>query len=267
MKLGSLFGLMSACALSVMPVIDGGALMGAPLRVSGQVDPWLQVVPFGSAEFAAGVARLLGETSEPQLPYSILVRNLRDEPVIAISIQYRLTKDKDVQLANVVSDALSTLNHAPVVAPKGESLIGPGMVVTTRVGRNSIRPQFPVERLNRFATVSDIEVKIDAVLWSDGKLVGPDDSEAILGIAVRQRVASELGAKVLAMLQKTESPLPWLNTLGAEQESGGPPRGELAWARLWQGSHAAMLIRAFERGTGHVLAEQLSQAQAVRIVR
>lgn len=241
--------------------------MGAPVRVSAPPGPWLQVFSFGTADFGVGASRMLGEGSEPQLPYSILVRNLRDVPVIAISVQYRLTKDNNLQLANVVSDALSALNNPPVVAPRGESLIGPGMVVTSRVGPNSIRPHFPAERLERFATMSDIEIKIEAVLWADGKLVGSDESEAILSIAVRQRVASQLGARVTAMLQSKEAPVPWLKTLSQQSESGGPPKGEAAWSRLWVGNYAAMLLRAFERGTGHVLAEQLSRAQSLEIVR
>lgn len=202
--------------------------MQAEVRVITSPSSSISLVSFGTAEFEE-VARRLGVVSNPLLPFCVVIRNERDQPITALAVQYSLAGAERTEVENIVSDGFNLPNRPSVVAPKSQAIVGPGVVIsstTSPSGRALRSTAFVDGTLSQLQAMRDIEVSLDSALFADGILVGPDKSQAIYSIVVRQQVAAQVGSAVNVMIDKGESPSTWLKNL-AQQSGGSPGLGQI----------------------------------------
>jgi hypothetical protein len=160
-------------------------------------------------------------------PFAIVVTNSTDRPVVALHVVWGWTgadgkphsllqeQNKLGQTYGVVVDAnsLSLILPNSMVVPKGGSV--PHIGVFTSPWRSS--------------PARDIHAALDAVVLSDGQVIGPDKNHLIANLQGEAEAAAKMKAIINAAKAQGRDPQPDIEKAIADEPRGSATGGWLVW--------------------------------------
>lgn len=174
-----------------------------PARVTFAASPHPQIVitPV-SANTQPAVSQALAGSLAPLQNVSFFVRNQSEQPVVALVATWTITDatgQKHIQRFS--SDSFLDVRTQHVIDPQGQLLVGPRMFVGERhfqalATRQSLTKDGPgLERAAASvsaASASHVDVALDAVLFANGELYGPDTQHLVEDLTARKAAADAI---------------------------------------------------------------------------
>jgi hypothetical protein len=176
-------------------------------------------------------------------PASFVLTNLSNRGIIAITIEWSYTTQDGRQGQGFSkSSGLYTIT-GPVVQPHTRLFVGPKVFLPESL---AFAPHVgsPFEALDGrsahwAAAASQITAKIDVILFEDGELVGPDQSQFEVEIQSQKMAADQIASKVRYAQSQGQDPTPTL-----KQIAEAPMESKTDFIGLWSGLYAQQLLSA-----------------------
>jgi len=176
-------------------------------------------------------------------PASFVLKNLSNRAIVAIAVEWSYTaQDGHEGRGFAKSNSLST-NTGAVVQPYERLFVGPKVFLPESL---AFAPHIgsPFEALDGrsahwAATASQITAKIDVVIFEDGELVGPDQSQLGVEIQSQKMAADQIASKVRYAQSQGQDPTPML-----KQIAEAPMESTTDFIGLWSGLYAHQLLSA-----------------------
>jgi hypothetical protein len=176
-------------------------------------------------------------------PASFVLTNLSNRAIVALAVEWSYTaQDGHEGQGFIKSSSLST-NTGAVVQPHTRLFVGPKIFLPESL---AFAPHIgsPFEALDGrsahwAATASQITAKIDVVVFEDGELVGPDQSQFEVEIHSQKTAADQIASKVRYAQSQGQDPTPIL-----KQSAEAPMESTTDFIGLWSGLYARQLLSA-----------------------
>jgi len=174
-------------------------------------------------------------------PASFVLKNLSNRAIVAIAVEWSYTaQDGHEGRGFAKSNSLST-NTGAVVQPYERLFVGPKVFLPESL---AFAPHIgsPFEALDGrsahwAATASQITAKIDVVIFEDGELVGPDQSQLGVEIQSQKMAADQIASRVRYAQSQGQDPTPML-----KQIAEAPMESTTDFIGLWSGLYAHQLL-------------------------
>jgi len=176
-------------------------------------------------------------------PASFVVTNLSNRAILALAVEWSYTaQDGHEGRGFARSSSLST-NTGAVVQPHARLFVGPKIFLPESL---AFAPHMgsPFEALDGrlahwVATASEITAKIDVVVFEDGELVGPDQSQFAVEIQSQKTAADQIASKVRYAQSQGQD-----TTAMIKQIAEAPMQSTTDFIGLWSGLYAQQLLSA-----------------------
>ena len=176
-------------------------------------------------------------------PASFVLKNLSNRAIVAIAVEWSYTaQDGHEGRGFAKSNSLST-NTGAVVQPYETLFVGPKVFLPESL---AFAPHIgsPFEAVDGrsahwAATASQITAKIDVVIFEDGELVGPDQSQLGVEIQSQKMAADQIASRVRYAQSQGQDPTPML-----KQIAEAPMESTTDFIGLWSGLYAHQLLSA-----------------------
>jgi hypothetical protein len=169
----------------------------------------LRLEPYASAQAARSASFQNTATGEMQ-PLSLVLTNFSAKTIMGLTIRWTVTdRAGKQQILDYRTDSFFVARR-PVLAPNARLLIQPGALIPEGAGiTTAANPSF-LEKIRDSASVG---VYLDAVIFEDGKIVGPDRSETLAYIQARRTATEYVTRAVAEKLRHSSDPSPLLAEL------------------------------------------------------
>lgn len=186
---------------SLLPIV----LLVGSFPAHSQPHPRLTITPPDTAEVSLvaydtanhpNFTRLLQSGYGDRLrPFSLVLTNLSRQGIVGPTVRWNwVDQAGQKRTHNQTTDALFL--YRPSLLPTGaQMLIAPGVFLQGAlaqsgfVGPSADRAQRDVEELERSTSSS---VTLDTIIFEDGRVVGPDQSETVASLAARKAAADKI---------------------------------------------------------------------------
>jgi hypothetical protein len=185
----------------------------------------------------------LGPVAIRMRAFSQVITNATERPIVGIAVRWTWRDQAGKQqIYNLRSDGLF-LVRSDVVPPGGRILVTPDIVFPIKRPTQTgyISPSMgPGKWLDRFEQENeDLAVALDAIVFADGEVAGPDESRMMQYIMARNAAAQTLARSVLAIIQQGKDPAAFLS---ATRSQNAGSTGD--YMRLWNYRLADSLFTA-----------------------
>jgi hypothetical protein len=185
-----------------------------------------------------------------QKPFALVLTNHSSRAVVAMTIHWTFVKDGKDSETDSSTDSLR-VSSKPVVEAHGRLLITPQLFIPESLGQKGGMGggggggggmAGPIARQS-----DSIRVYVDAIVFEDGEVIGPDRTALTERLKSRKAAAEEVAAAVTAARQagKSDAEIVW--DLGAVRPSKGDPNEMLRFGMMKQLSMSRDLTRDVER--------------------
>lgn len=167
--------------------------------------PRLTITPPDTAEVSLAVYDVANHPSFTKVfqnaysdrlrPFSLVLTNLARQSIVGLTVRWNWIDQTGQQRThNQTTDALFL--YRPSLLPSGaRMLIAPGLFLQETlaqsgfVGPGADRAQRDVEELERSTSSS---VTLDTIIFEDGTVIGPDQSETVASLSARKKAADSI---------------------------------------------------------------------------
>jgi hypothetical protein len=178
-----LLGLLALAVVSTTPVISWGQTMTFESSTTA-----VSLVDFDRAAFQAKTGQQVG-------PRTAMLVNNTDRTILAATVIWSTPNPQTGRPHRYVlqTDTFQTPGMRPILVGKSHTVIGPGTLLSeSGTGYHTIGP---VPQSTPYST-GDTKVTLDAALFEDGELVGPDTRNMAAAIEARRTAIAMLLAQV-----------------------------------------------------------------------
>lgn len=170
---------------------------------------------------------------EPGKPFAVVIKNLSDTQVIALTIRWTWKSADGVgRTYDQRTDALLGNSAGLVLAARNQTIVLPGIFSPRRPsGGIGVTGFKPIEHaLQRFEGAPSVNASLDCVIFADGLVLGPDETRTVEGIRIRQTVAKEVANVVLTAISSNEDVATAVQRyLDATKDKTTADRQEVEW--------------------------------------
>jgi hypothetical protein len=192
-------------------------------------------------------------------PASFAITNLSDRAIVAIAVEWSYTsQDGQPGQTFYKSSNLYIKNAKAVVQAHTRLFVGPNMILPESLAfAPHIGPRFEAldGRLAQWAaTASQVSAIIDAIIFEDGELVGPNHSQYDLEIQSQKMAADQIASKVRHAQSQNQDPTAML-----KQIAGANLASQSDFIGIWSGLYAQRLLNARDSRTFDVRLSAMEQ--------
>jgi hypothetical protein len=216
----------------------------------------ISVLTYGSAEYDKALRNLVPAASlsslSLMLPYSVIVQNTSEEPLMGINVVFW----KEGFDGKTLPYSFLSWNMDPAVPPvlaaKGYQFFSPSQPVN-----RAILQAHPIEKVSRSVSLGQIATdlsrerritfSVDAIITSRGAFLGPDALLRYDQIQAEERAKAWLAARLSALSGSASAQIAEMESLAAKQipRSGNPFQLDAYNLRLQQdGKFVSKLMKA-----------------------
>jgi hypothetical protein len=174
-------------------------------------------------------------------PASFVLTNLSNRAIVAIAIEWSYTTQGGREEQGFSKSSSLSTNTGPVVQPHTKLFVGPKVFLPESL---AFAPHVgsPFEALDGrsahwAAAATQITAKIDVIIFEDGELVGPDQSQFDVEIQSQKMSADQIAGKVRYAQSQGEDPTPTL-----KQIAEAPMESKTDFIGLWFATYAQQLF-------------------------
>jgi hypothetical protein len=176
-------------------------------------------------------------------PAGFVLTNLSNRAIVALVVEWSCTTQDGQERRGFVKTSSLSTNTGAVVHPHARLFVGPNVFLPESLAfAPHIGPPFEAldGRATRWAAnASQITAKIDVVIFEDGELVGPDQSQYEVEIQSQKTAADLISSKVRDAQSQGQDP-----TLMLRQIAEAPMASTADSLGLWSGLYARQLLSA-----------------------
>jgi hypothetical protein len=192
-------------------------------------------------------------------PVSFALTNQSDRAIVAIAVEWSYTSQDGQQGQTFYkSSNLYIKNAKAVVQAHTRLFVGPNMILPESLAfAPHIGPRLEAldGRLAPWAaTASQVSATIDAIIFEDGELVGPNHSKYDLEIQSQKTAAEQIASKVRYAQSQGQDPTPMLKQIAA-----GTLASTTDFIGLWSTLYARQLLNARDSRTFDVRLSAMEQ--------
>jgi hypothetical protein len=176
-------------------------------------------------------------------PASFVLTNLSNRAIVALAIEWSYTTQDGREGQGFSKSSSLSTNTGPVVQPHTKLFVGPKVFLPESL---AFAPHVgsPFEALDGrsahwAAAATQITAKIDVIIFEDGELVGPDQSQFEVEIQSQKMSADQIAGKVRYAQSQGEDPTPTL-----KQIAEAPMESKTDFIGLWFAIYAQQLLSA-----------------------
>jgi hypothetical protein len=132
---------------------------------------------------------------------AVVVTNRSAQPITGLVVQWSVpTPEGPSKLHTLQVDQYVRTDQSPVLPARGRALVTPsGVILEEQIGTQFVTSALTSASLTSGLSVSArIPVNVDSVIWSDGRVSGPDAFDVIGYITSRHAVANEIASQMAA---------------------------------------------------------------------
>jgi hypothetical protein len=174
-------------------------------------------------------------------PFSFVVTNSTNKKIVALTARWTWydSSGQERHLTHM-TDSLYLVT-VPVTNPGARILVTPSFMMPESAPKAGFTGAASDIRgdAERFEKSAIVKADLDVVIFEDGLVVGPDQSQTIAQIQSRKQAADSIGRDVLNKLEHGEDPAGLLSDLAKF-----PVNGRQDYTGLWRNRIAASLLRS-----------------------
>jgi len=228
--------------LPVVAIAQGASSGRSPLVVLSQPENGLSLVAYDPST-ASVFSRVFDDADFVKLePFSLVLRNSSGKSIVGLTVRWSVTdKSAHKEVLDYSTDSFFMI-HRPVLSDGSELLVMPGALVPETSGSAGfVGPGKDTIQMmaSKFGNSSQATVYVDAVIFDDGMIVGPDESETLAQILARKEAAEEVVAAVRASLAAGEDSTALLEKLASHE-----PESSKDYLGRWRSQIARKLLHA-----------------------
>lgn len=176
-------------------------------------------------ELERQISRTAQQAIQPLLPYSVLIRNLTNNPWMAVCVTWELKNPKGQPIVHSMTIQTLVNDQNRMVQPQEYLLMAPKSGISRRL-RNGGQADSAVRTLSwpdegLFRAQETIRVSLDAVVLANGQLLGPDQqgtaaklnawmaADKDLVAAFKSLRGNDIRAAAATLAAASESTGPW----------------------------------------------------------
>ena len=133
-------------------------------------------------------------------PFAVALTNASDIAVLGITVRWSWMDAKGMKRVHDQRSDSLFLSNVPAIIARQRVLVLPGIFVTELSPQFGVRGLPAAETLRQFEGASKLSVSIDCVVFSDGQVIGPDESKMFEVLLARRRMAGEIGRAMLSAI-------------------------------------------------------------------
>jgi hypothetical protein len=183
--------------------LHAGAAVNPSYQIVNDLNKYIQVMPVSKDNVSN--LPVVVTTVAPQLPLgTFLLVNKKAKPIMAVTVEWKYVEDSGkVVSRSYFCDGYLRVPSAPVIDSGASGLITPEGCTPEElfprlVSGGLIAP--PFERDKAFAaqasSITNVSITVDAVIYSDGEVAGPDKRQYANEIAMRDRAMRSVASSV-----------------------------------------------------------------------
>jgi hypothetical protein len=180
-------------------------------------------------------------------PAAFILTNQSNRAIVGLAVRWAYVDENGRRgLLTHQSDSFSTPNAIAVISPRSRLLVAPGVFLPESLAQSAhIGP--PLEALDGrsatdMATASEITVQIDSIIFEDGQVVGPNDSQLDAEIQGRRIAATELAKQIRNAQSRGEEPTFTLRQILEKAKEAPPYRSDRI--SQWTLKYSRRLLKA-----------------------
>jgi hypothetical protein len=170
-------------SIAALLIVGGANLDGQTLTVAGSV-PGVEISLKGQPAFDAAMTGLLSDPQkssllQPMIPFTVRITNQGSKPIIYYVLRYNRRTPEGKQLRTVVR--FNYLVRGGILPGQSEFAFPIAGMAQAAQGQDALPAEVTTrvvdqrnKSLEEFRSATDLTVSVDAVVYADGELAGPD---------------------------------------------------------------------------------------------
>jgi hypothetical protein len=223
-------------------------IAGIPLTVQDLPQYGVSLIPSANPAFEGYLQNLLGGAADPAVetvkPYSVILKNESGADIVGYSLRWAWTDSTGrTTFHDVFYHNLNTPTNSFYRLPAGSAaFVSRDFAFVTYTRPLRLSPS-QLQEISRMLDQAAITISLDAVVFADGRFVGPDQARGYLQALAATQGEKALMGELLSMHaagQTDAEVFQWLSGI-ADAPLSGP--GGIA-NMDWQAFHTGMMARA-----------------------
>jgi hypothetical protein len=226
-KLKPLLAALSLVTMTIGNANPGRSQVVSTVGVNTPSIAGISLTPYNSRTHSDFARYLHGLPVQAQslAPFAVILENHSGKDVVSLTLRWTWIDRSGRQHENDFWIDGLFLVHRPVVANGDVLLVTPSFLLAkSLLTSGTILPASRASLAQQAAQLSgssQLALTVDSVIFADGLVLGPDQSNTLVKIRARRQAATQLSNTVLRMLQEGQDPSAMINH-AADQPPVGP---------------------------------------------